>query len=130
MERNIGQEIEGILYKYSESFIRSVCEEYQKSGGSLSSHERKNNLGNGTLTRWLKAFGYHKKNGRVAHTISPVAMAEKEEKSLDNISEAELKRLKAELSQAKFEAEAYRKLLEIAEKEFKIDILKKFDTKQ
>ena len=50
-----------------------------------------------------------------------------------NISEKDsqksIKELEKELQEAKFLAEAYRKMIEIAEKEFKINIVKKSDTK-
>ena len=53
--------------------------------------------------------------------------------SLNHFSEKDsqksIKELEKELQEAKFLAEAYRKMIEIAEKEFKINIVKKSDTK-
>jgi hypothetical protein len=79
---------------------------------------------------WLRQFGLNDK---------PKTLTQSEQLSLNmsqpkpekvQLEETELHRLKKELADANLRTDAYQKMIEIAEQEFKIDIRKKYVAKQ
>jgi transposase-like protein len=116
---------------YSEAFKRQVVAEFESGLYTKATLKRKYGIaGNSCLPRWLRKYGnlshpkYHSK-GR------PM-----KDKSLQKIKELEAELLKRtrelELSLKKKEAEltAYKKLVEVAERELDIKIVKKSGAKQ
>ena len=85
---------------YSEEFKRFVCNEYLTGSMTKSEVESKHKLGNGRLTYWLRERGYDDLKTRIV--------------SLPDMRSDKIN---------------IRKMIEIAEKEFKINIVKKSDTK-
>ena len=88
--------------------------------------ELRHNLGNGRLTYWLRERGFDNLKSRI---VSLPAMKSVTNNSIRKDSQKSITELENELQEAKLLAEAYRKMIEIAEKEFKIDIVKKPNTK-
>jgi len=88
--------------------------------------ELRHNLGNGRLTYWLRERGFDNLKSRI---VSLPAMKSVTNNSIRKDSQKSITELENELQEAKLLAEAYRKMIEIAEKEFKIDIVKKSNTK-
>ncbi|OWP82596.1 hypothetical protein BWK59_15045, partial [Flavobacterium davisii] len=86
----------------------------------------KHNLGNGRLTYWLRERGFDVLKTRIVSLpdMKSVKINTNEKDSQKSITE-----LEKELQEAKLLAEAYRRMIEIAEKEFKINIVKKSNTK-
>ena len=113
--------------QYTEEFKRSVCEEFLQGTSTLRSLEQKHKLGNSRLNHWLNEFGYQIKKPYILET--PV-MALKPTIKPDSSESAQVRELEKQLEMARLEAAAYRKMIEIAEKELKIEIRKKSDTKQ
>ena len=111
---------------YSEEFKRFVCNEYLTGSMTKSEVESKHKLGNGRLTYWLRERGYNNLKTRI---VSLPDMRSDKINISEKDSQKSIKELEKELQEAKFLAEAYRKMIEIAEKEFKINIVKKSDTK-
>lgn len=111
---------------YSEEFKRFVCNEYLTGSMTKSEVESKHNIGNGRLTYWLREKGYDHIKSRI---VSLPYMKSVKINSSEIDSQKSLAELERELQEAKLLAEAYRKMIEIAEKEFKINIVKKFSTK-
>ena len=116
---------------YSEAFKRQVVAEYESGLYTKASLKRKYGIaGNSCLPRWLRKYGslphprYHSKGRPMKN------------KSLQKIKEREAELLKrtVELEQAlekkEAELEAYRKLVEVAERELDIKIVKKSGAKQ
>jgi len=111
--------------RYSEEFKRFVCNEFLTGTLTRRELERKYSIGNSRITYWLKELGYDYSKPSIVPLPS---MANQPETSL-NKKEDSLSQLKKELQEARLLAEAYRKMIEVAEHEFKIKIVKKSNTK-
>ncbi|MBQ4804697.1 hypothetical protein J8L88_17680 [Aquimarina sp. MMG015] len=111
--------------RYSEEFKDFVCNEFLTGTLKRKTIEDKYNLGHGTLTSWLKDKGYDYTNPSI---VSLPVMANQSNKTSDNKNES-VSQLKRELQEARLLAETYRKMIEVAEQEFKIRIVKKSNTK-
>lgn len=111
---------------YSEEFKRFVCNYYLSGSMTKKEVESKHNLGNGRLTYWLREKGFDNLKSRI---VSLPAMKSVTNKTIEKDSLKSIVELENELQEAKLLAEAYRKMIEIAEKEFKINIVKKSNTK-
>jgi transposase-like protein len=111
---------------YSEEFKRFVCNDYLSGSMTKKEVESKHKIGNGRLTYWLRERGYSDLKSRIVSLpdMKSVRINTSEKDSQKSITE-----LEKELQEAKLLAEAYRKMIEIAEKEFKINIVKKSNTK-
>jgi transposase-like protein len=111
---------------YSEEFKRFVCNDYLTGSITKSEVESKHNLGNGRLTYWLREMGFGHLKSRI---VSLPDMKLDKNTASKKESQKSITELEQELQESKFLAEAYRKMIEIAEKEFKINIVKKSNTK-
>ena len=109
---------------YSEEFKRFVCNDYLTGSMTKSEVESKHNISNGRLTYWLREKGYVNLKSRI---VSLPNM--KFDKNTASKKKSQKSITEQELQEAKFLAEAYRKMIQIAEKEFKINIVKKSNTK-
>ncbi len=109
--------------RYSEDFKQFICNEHLRGGHSLTSLRIRYNIGGKmTISRWLKTLGY-----LTPKLVSSCGMASEELKSSNpDKSRSELEQ---ELQEAKLLAAAYKKMIELAEQEFKIKIIKKSNTK-
>jgi len=111
--------------RYSDDFKDFVCNEFLTGTLKRKTIEDKYNLGHGILTTWLKDKGYDYTNPSI---VSLPVMSGQSNKTSKNEKES-LSHLKRELQEAQLLAETYRKMIEIAEREFKIRIIKKSNTK-
>ena len=112
--------------KYSEEFKRFVCNDYLTGSLTRREVEVKHGIGNSRLTYWLREKGYDYLKPRI---VSLPNMKKSTNNFNNNHSEKSISDLKKELQEAQLLAEAYRKMIEIAEVEFKIRIVKKSNTK-
>ena len=112
---------------------RAIIEEYLASGKSKAvvwQHYTGQTKEKGQLLRWMKQLGY------VDNTISedivtyePMSREKKQsEESVEELK-ARVKQLERQLEDSQIKEEAYRRMIDIAEKELKISIRKKSDTK-
>ncbi|WP_344779261.1 hypothetical protein, partial [Aquimarina mytili] len=109
--------------RYSEEFKRFVCNEFLTGTSTRREIEHKYDIGNSRITYWLRELGYdYSKPG----IVSLPSMSQSKNASEEEKNKAQLLR---ELEEAKLLAETYRKIIEVAEKEFKIKIVKKSNTK-
>lgn len=107
---------------YSTSFKLSLCELYLTSDLSKSEIQRRYGLkGKCALLNWLRKFGYVDSNSQI--------ISKKPKPEPDASDSEELRILKAKLKEAELRAEAYQRIISNAEKEYRINILKKDDTK-
>lgn len=111
---------------YSEEFKRFVCNDYLTGSMTKKEVELKHNLGNGRLTYWLRERGF---DGLKTRIVSLPYMKSVKINTNEKDSQKSITELEKELQEAKLLAEAYRRMIEIAEKEFKINIVKKSNTK-
>lgn len=111
--------------RYSEEFKRFVCNEFLTGTVTRREVEDKYHIGHSRITYWLKELGYDYSKP----SIVPLPLMADQSKSLPNNKEESLSQIKKELQEARLLAEAYRKMIEVAEHEFKIKIVKKSNTK-
>lgn len=112
--------------KYSEEFKRFVCHDFLTGTLTKREIENKYNIGHSRLTYWLKEIGYDYSKPSI---VSLPSMKEYTKKLADRKEEESVLQLKRELQEARLLAEAYRKMIDIAEQDFKIKIVKKSNTK-
>jgi transposase-like protein len=111
--------------QYSEEFKRHVCNDFLTGSLHRRAVERKYEIGNSRLNYWLKELGYSNFSSPV---IVPSYIMPKPIKSTKAKS-AKIQQLEKELEDAKLLAEAYLRMINLAEKELKINIRKKSSTK-
>jgi transposase len=112
--------------QYSEEFKRFVCNEFLTGTLTRREVEDKYNIGHSRINYWLKDLGFDYSQPSIV--VLP-SMKNKESKTFINKEEDSLLQLKKELQEAQLLAETYRRMIDIAEKEFKIKIVKKSNTK-
>lgn len=129
---------------YSEAFKHLVCKEHIDTGASLNSLKRKYNISSHSLIHeWLRKYGYIEGKFKISSTKvilidipqktqSEIFLPQKE-LNISNLSSEELQKelinLKKQLEEAQIKAEGYNLMIDYAEKEFKIPIRKKPNTK-
>lgn len=105
---------------YSEAFKRQVVAEFEQGLLTKANLKRKYGIaGNSCISRWCRKYG------KLVHKSYPTIgrpMKDKEKQYL--------KELQKQLNEKEAELTAYRKFIEIAEKELNIKIVKKSGTKQ
>lgn len=112
--------------QYSEEFKRQICQEYLDSSTPIRALEKRYKLGNSRITFWLKSYGLEvKKTIYLPSAIMPA----KKEPILKPDDGDSVKLLKRQLEDALLEKELYRRMIEVAERDLKISIRKKSDTK-
>ena len=105
---------------------RGICEEYLDGYLSKEALRRKYQIhGKSAILKWLRAYGYLDANRQEPRT-SMSDLMEDDYQSL----QVRIKQLEEALKQSQLESEAWQKMIEIAEKEYKIAIKKKSNTKQ
>lgn len=105
---------------FSDDFKKMICEQYL--AGNLNKEEIRvkfNIKGNSSLLYWLRKFGYVVSNHNSSQVLPFMAKSKKETS----------KSLEKENEDLKLQLEMYKRMISIAEKEFKISIVKKSDTK-
>lgn len=118
---------------YDEAFKRKVIEEYLAGGSCKMELLRKYNIRTKSgIQRWMKKFGYTDEHRPVSlkftHITSPV-LAKKIDPSGNIELQKRIKELERQLEDEKLRSEAYARIIEKAEKELKISIRKKPNTK-
>ncbi len=110
--------------RYSMAFKEEVCREFLNGGVSKTDLEKKYKIGHGRVLYWLQECSYLAKDGSL--TPKRLLMAKKQASKAENVSPAmRIKELEKALEQANLQSEAYRLMIEIAERELKIEIRKK-----
>jgi transposase-like protein len=124
-----------ILPIYEESFRRKVIEEYLATGCQKKDLLAKYGIGGkGAIQRWMRLYGYHDPHVRgkqkvkfVLPIATPIPMASDNQNIRD--LQRRIKDLEQQLQDEKLRSEAYRRVIEKAEEELKIQIKKKPSTK-
>jgi transposase len=104
---------------------RKVVMEYLSGGRSYRELEAEYGIASSTLQRWVAASG----GERVEEIIRDGIRRKEEERSMAG-AEAEVKRLRKELEEARLKNELLNAMIEIAEEEFEIPIRKKSGAKR
>jgi|SRR5580698_1307010 transposase len=119
--------------RYSEGFKRAVIEEYVRTGRPKNEIQRRYEIkANSAIHRWLKELGYmdpYENNSKLELTTVPEMT--KKHKPLPRLTELELriKLLERRLEDEQLRSEMYKRMIDIAEKQYKIPIRKNSNTK-
>lgn len=118
--------------EYSETFKLQVLQDYYSSGKSKNSIERKWNLKHGLIYSWEKVFPIENFSLPLpSEAVEAYKMAhDKKELSNEEILQKRIDDLMRSLEYEKMRSRAFEKMIEIAEEEEGISILKKGGAKQ
>jgi transposase len=121
---------------YSREFKRSVIEEYLGGGVTKSLLQKKHSIKvHGGILRWMRQLGYleNEQKSRYLPSLIPISLPSKKvnkpDPSSNEAQERRIKDLERSLEDEQLRSEAYRLMIDIAEKEFNIPIRKKPSTK-
>ena len=121
---------------YPVAFKHWVIKEYLAGGISMNALLKKHDIRmNGGIIRWMRQLGYAEvsEKDRYLSPAKPLSLPTKQvnkDRSSDASSqEQRIQELERLLEAEQLRSEAYRRIIEIAEKEFNIPIRKKSDTK-
>lgn len=107
------------MKKYTNEFKRQVIGEVLSGFLSKEQARKKYQIkGKSSVLNWIRKFDIP----------NPIYMSDQAPSEKD--LQAKIKRLERELEDAQLKAEGYSKMIEIAERELKISIRKKYNTKQ
>ena len=107
--------------KYSEAFKISVVQEYERGILNKDELQRKYNIGgNSRILEWCRKYG------KLYYPVQSIVIG----RPMKDPQKQRIKELERALSEANLKVEAYEKLIEIAEREEGISILKKDAAKQ
>lgn len=126
------KQIDGkIIQIYSEEFKRKVIDEYLSTGVPKMVLLRKYGIKSKSgIQRWMKKFGYTDIYKAVAPTFTFITSPTLIKKLKDEHElRKRIKELERQLAEEKLRSEAYVRIIDKAEKELKIPIRKKPNTK-
>jgi transposase-like protein len=105
---------------YSEAFKRQVVSEFERGLFTKAELRRRYTiLGNSCISRWLKKYGKFTYQDNL--TIG---------RPMKDLQQQRIKELEAQLVKKEEELRIFKRFIEIAERELKIDIVKKSGSKQ
>ena len=115
---------------YSLSFKEKLIKEYLKGDKSFKMLGDQYSIHPGVISRWVRVakHGHPVKNKRVKITKF-TAMKSKIEKTTKEL-EQEIRMLKKQLEEEKLKTLVYEKVIEIAERDYKLDIVKKYGVRR
>lgn len=122
---------------YSESFRRMVIEEHLRTGIRKADLLRKHNIKfKGAINRWMRLYGYteiHIRTDKNRNFVYQTAIFPQDNNDIPITDPAvllkKIKELERQLEDEQIRSEGYAMMIEIAEKEYKIPIRKKHNTK-
>jgi transposase-like protein len=115
---------------YSISLKAKIIEEYLKGDKSFGMLGRQYKISPGIMSRWVRVakYGQPVKNKRRKITRF-TGMKKKTEKTEEELQE-EIKMLKKQLEEEKLKTLIYQKVIEIAERDYNLDIVKKYEARR
>ncbi|MDF2430438.1 MAG: transposase [Mucilaginibacter sp.] len=121
---------------YSREFKHSVIKEYLEGGIGKSALLKKYNIKiNGGILRWMRQLGYieNEEKGRYLPPVKPLSLPSKKANKANPLSiesqDQRIKELERLLEDEQLRSEAYRRIIDIAEKEYNVPIRKKPNTR-
>jgi hypothetical protein len=119
----------------SESERREIIEEYLKGGRTkkeIWQHYTGKTEEHGQIIRWMRQLGYLEKSVSLRPLpLRPLSLPMPNSKPQPSVEELQkkIKQLEQQLLDSQLKEEAYRRMIDIAEKELKVSIRKKPNTK-
>ena len=111
---------------YDGQLKAQIIGQYLKGDKSFAMLGRKYNINPGVISRWVRVV----KNGRTGKAQAKkitkfTAMSKKVNKTLEDLQQ-ENKLLRRQLEEEQLKSLVYQKVIEIAERDYKLDIVKKY----
>lgn len=118
---------------YSEAFKRAVIEEYLSSGASKMDIQRKHGIMfKSAIVTWMKKLGYTETREKVARLTlinrTEVAKKSNPTRPVEDL-EAKIKLLESQLEDERLRSEMLNRMVDLAEKTYKIPVRKNSNTK-
>lgn len=115
---------------YDSKLKAKIIREYLKGDKSFSTLGKKYNINPGIISRWVRII---KKGRPVKQAVKKITkftgMSRKVNKTLEEL-EQENKLLRKQLAEAELKSLVYEKVIEVAERDYKLDIVKKYAAKR
>jgi transposase len=116
--------------KFTDDFKLMVVQDYLTSGISKEELKRKYNYtGCNNIYRWMRKFGLSKPS-EDQKELHRFMAKEKQKSSLEQELELKIKKLEEDLKREQFRTKALSTMIDIAERELKVDIRKKSGAKR
>jgi len=122
--------------RFSEKEKRTIIEDYLRSGLTKKEIWKKytgRSEDHGSILYWMYKYGYHSDSSEKSVTFVPQKSSMKQQESVSDFVYLQMQKRISELEKQLQESEmrgiAYQTMIELAEREFNIDIKKKFNTK-
>jgi len=116
--------------KFTDDFKLMVVQDYLSSGISKEELKRKYNFtGCNNIYRWMRKFGLSKPSEDQKELHRSMAK-EKQKSTLEQELELKIKKLEEDLKREQFRTKALNVMIDIAERELKVDIRKKSGAKR
>jgi hypothetical protein len=115
----------------SEAERREIIEEYLKGGRTKADIWRQytgNYEEHGAITKWMRRLGYLERIPPPKVYLPSMPPTNKPQSSVEELQH-KIKQLERQLLDSQLKEEAYRRMIDIAEKELKVSIRKKPNTK-
>ena len=116
--------------KFTDDFKLMVVQDYLSTDISQEELKKKYNFGgNQNIYRWMRKFGLSKPSEDQIELHLAMAK-EKQKSSLEQELELKIKKLEEDLKREQFRTKALSTMIDIAERELKVDIRKKSGAKR
>lgn len=136
---NLGLSCDKILqvkFRFTEEERKKIIKDYLESNCTKREIWKKytgQDAEHGQLLRWLREYGYENQPKNLKFTSNTETMQDKQNKDQETFENLKLEKriqeLEKQLKEAELKAIAFSTMVDIAEKEFNINIRKKFNTK-
>ena len=119
---------------FSEAFKRRIIEEYLKTGEAKEQIQMRHGIrGNSSIQKWMKILGYsdaYQKGINLEVTIDNTLAKQPITKSPETLQlEAKIRLLERQLEDERLRSEMYNRMIDLAEKTYKITVRKNSNTK-
>jgi transposase len=115
---------------YHLSLKVKIIREYLKGDKSFRILGRQYEINPGVISRWVRVAKYgHPVKDKKRKITKFTGMKKKTEKSAEELQE-EIKMLKKQLEEEKLKTLIYQKVIEIAERDYQLDIVKKYEARR
>lgn len=116
--------------RFADDFKLQVVQDYLNTGISQEELKKKYNFsGNNNIYNWMRKFGFSKPSEDQKELHRAMAK-EKQKSTLEQELELKIKKLEEELKREQFRTKALNVMIDIAERELKVDIRKKSGAKR
>ncbi len=116
--------------KFTDDFKLMVVQDYLSTEISQEELKKKYNFGgNQNIYRWMRKFGLSKPSEK-PNKLDQFMAKEKQKSILEQELELKIKKLEEDLKREQFRTKALNTMIEIAERELKVDIRKKSGAKR